>query len=175
MSGSNQPQGRTLAEKLDHLFRTVHGRYQGEYTYEEVAQALRRQGGPTISATYVWQLRKGLRDNPTKRHIEALSTFFGVPPAYFFDDEVAARVDVELELLVALRDSAVRELALRAFGLSTESLTAIRGMIERVRKLEGLSQASPDEQSPPEGASAQTDDDQSARRGGTDCSESAVE
>jgi transcriptional regulator with XRE-family HTH domain len=85
-------QGRapsTLAEKIDHLFTVVHPA-QGEYTHEQVATAIEEAGGPTISATYLWQLRKGLRDNPTKRHLEALSSFFGVPPSYFFDEDVAA-------------------------------------------------------------------------------------
>jgi hypothetical protein len=41
---------------------------------------------PTDPATYLRQLRKGLRDNPTKRHLEALADFFGVAPIYFFDD-----------------------------------------------------------------------------------------
>ena len=130
-------QRRTLASKLDHLFATVRPA-KGEYTHEEVATAIRERGGPTISATYVWQLRKGLRDNPTKHHIEALAGFFGVPPAYFFDAETAAEIDAELELLAAIRDGNVRSLALRAQGLSPESLDTIADMIERVRKLEGL-------------------------------------
>jgi transcriptional regulator with XRE-family HTH domain len=130
--------GRTLAQKLDHLFRTVHPATHGEYSFEEVAGAIRARGGPTISATYLWQLRRGLRDNPTKKHLEALAQFFGVSPAYFFDDEAAARIDAELALLVALRDGSVRRIALRAAGLSPESLGAITEMVERVRQLEGL-------------------------------------
>lgn len=128
---------RTLAGKLDHLFRTVHPP-RGEFSHEEVATAIREGGGPTISATYLWQLRKGLRDNPTKRHLEALAGFFGVSPAYFFDDEAAARIEAELSLLTAFRDSSVRRMALRASGLSPESLETIADMIERVRRLEGL-------------------------------------
>ena len=134
---------RTLAEKIDRLFKIVHPA-RGEYTHEEVATAIREAGGPTISATYVWQLRKGIRDNPTKRHLEALSSFFGVPPAYFFDDETAERIDAELSLLASMRDASVRQVALRASGLSPESLTAIAEMIERVRKLEGLPDEPPD-------------------------------
>jgi transcriptional regulator with XRE-family HTH domain len=130
--------GRTLAEKIDQLFRTVHPADR-EYTHEEVASAIRKAGGPTISATYLWQLRKGVRSNPTMRHLEALSEFFGVPPAYFFDDEVSARIDTELSLLASLRDASVRQIALRASGLSAESIGAIVEMIERVRELEGLS------------------------------------
>ena len=140
MPVGDRPRGSTLADKLDYLFRTIRRRGEGEYSYEEVAKALRGKGGPTISATYIWQLRKGIRDNPTKRHIEALAEFFGVSPAYFFDDEAANRISQELELLASLRDAEVRELAMRAFGLSSDSLAAIRGMVERVRKLEGLDQ-----------------------------------
>jgi transcriptional regulator with XRE-family HTH domain len=132
------PRGPSLSDKVDRLFRTIHPPRRSEYSFEEVAEAIRQRGRPTISATYIWQLRRGLRDNPTKKHIEALSDFFGVPPSYFFDDDDAKRVDAELELLTALRDFHVREVALRAFGLSAESLNAIRDMVERVRKLEGL-------------------------------------
>jgi transcriptional regulator with XRE-family HTH domain len=128
---------KSLAEKIDHLFRTVHPS-KGEYTHQQVADAIEEAGGPTISATYLWQLRNGKRDNPTMRHLEALSSFFGVPPAYFFDDEVTERIDAELELLAALRDASVRHVALRTAGLSEESIGTIVDMIERVRKLEGL-------------------------------------
>lgn len=132
----------TLAEKLDRLFRTVQPKGGGEFTYEEVASTIRERGVP-ISHTYVWQLRKGARDNPTKRHLEALAEFFGVNPAYFLDDEAGRRIDEQLELLVALRDNAVRSVALRAAGLSGPSLAAIQGMIEHARHIEGL----PDEPS----------------------------
>jgi transcriptional regulator with XRE-family HTH domain len=127
-----------LAQKLDHLFRTVHPGTRGEYSFEEVAAAIRGRGGPTISATYLWQLRKGLRDNPTKKHLEALAAFFGVPPAYFFDDDAARRIEAELALLATLRDTSIRQIALRAVGLSPESLSALTEMILRVRQLEGL-------------------------------------
>ncbi len=127
-----------LAARVDHLFRTVRASDGGEYTFEEVAEAIKARGGPTISASYVWQLRKGQRDNPTKRHLEALAEFFGVPPAYFFDDAAAARIDAELALLTALRNTPVRQIALRATGLSEKSLATIADMVERVRELEGL-------------------------------------
>lgn len=134
---------RSLAEKLDSLFELFHRPGGGQYTHEEVAVALRERGGPTISATYVWQLRKGHRDNPTKRHLEALADFFGVPPSYFFDDEAAARIDEELKLLAAMRDASVRGVALRAAGLSTDSLTFVREAIEHARRLEGLTNGEP--------------------------------
>ena len=39
---------------------------------------------------------------------------------------------------MALRDQGVRNLAVRAAGLSTGSLQAILGMVEQARRLEGL-------------------------------------
>jgi transcriptional regulator with XRE-family HTH domain len=135
--GDEESGQRSLADRLDHLFTVVRPP-KGEYTYEQVSKAIEARGGPTISAAYVWQLRKGLRDNPTKRHLEALADFFGVPPSYFFDEDAAGRIDDQLRLLAALRDARVSGLALRASGLSEESLSAISAMIEQARKFEGL-------------------------------------
>ncbi|MDQ1292837.1 MAG: hypothetical protein QG608_718 [Actinomycetota bacterium] len=134
---ARRPQPLTLADKLNHLFTTVRP-VKGEYTHDQVATAIEQAGGPTISATYVWQLRKGLRDNPTKNHLEALATFFGVPPAYFLDDDLAARVDEQLDLLASIRDPLVRQLAIRASGLSPETLRTVLDMVDRARELEGL-------------------------------------
>ena len=144
ISEAEAPRPTSLSQKLDNLFRAVHPSNRGEFTFEEVAEAIRARGGPTISATYIWQLRKGLRDNPTKKHLEALADFFNVSPSYFFDEEAAARIDAELALLVALRDGSVRQLALRAFGLSADSLATIARMVERVRELEGLPDREPE-------------------------------
>jgi transcriptional regulator with XRE-family HTH domain len=135
--------GTSLAKRLDHLFRTVRRADGAEYTHEEVATAIRERG-ITISHTYVWQLRTGIRDNPTKRHLEALAEFFGVPASYFLDEDVE-HINAQLELLTALRDGGVRSVALRAMGLSSRSLDAIRGMIEHARQIEGL----PEEPAPP--------------------------
>lgn len=139
-AGSGPAGQRTLAQKIDHLFRHVHPHDRGEYTHQEVADGIRRLGGPTISASYLWQLRRGDRDNPTMRHLEALAEFFGVPPAYFFEagEETAARIESELELLAALRDAGVRRIALRAAGLPARSLGSVEQMIELVRDLNGL-------------------------------------
>jgi transcriptional regulator with XRE-family HTH domain len=136
VSQNNSP--RTLADKLNHLFATVHPASRGPYSNDEVAAALGERGGPTISGTYLWLLRKGQRDNPTLKHLEALASFFGVPPAYFLDDEATAKVDAELDLLNVMRDLGVHTLALRLAGLSPKSLQSIEEVVERVRELEGL-------------------------------------
>lgn len=81
--------GRTppsLAEKLDHLIR-VGSQEQGRaLSTNDVAAAINiKAGEPVISGNYIWQLRKGKRSNPTKRHIEALAEYFDIPAAYFHD------------------------------------------------------------------------------------------
>ncbi|MCF3123130.1 MULTISPECIES: helix-turn-helix domain-containing protein [Streptomyces] len=127
----------TLADKLNHLFDTVIPVGRGPYSTEEVARAITEAGIP-ISGSYIWLLRKGRRTNPTLKHLEGIAQFFGVPAAYFLDDKVAATVHAELGLLSALRDAQVHHVALRAAGLSPESLDTISELIERVRALEGL-------------------------------------
>jgi hypothetical protein len=57
---------------------------------------------------------------------------------YFFDDAEAGRDTGQAELITALKDDAVREMALRAAGLSDRSLQAIRDMIESARAVEGM-------------------------------------
>ncbi|MGW9131958.1 XRE family transcriptional regulator [Streptomyces sp. NPDC055681] len=136
--------GVTLADRLDRLFTTVHPKGRGPYSYEEVASGIRQQGGPTISASYIWQLRTGAKDNPTKRHLEALSSFFAVKPAYFFDDEESEKIAAELDALAAMRDAGVRSVALRASGLSDKSLKIISEFIERARELEGIGESEDD-------------------------------
>jgi transcriptional regulator with XRE-family HTH domain len=126
----------SIAEKLDRLFQRVRPAGQGEYSHSAVAEAIREQQGISISHTYIWQLRTGRRDNPTIQHLTALATFFGVPVAYFLDDEETKKIDSELELLAALRDTGVTEIALRAADLSPSSRETISNMIMKVWELE---------------------------------------
>jgi transcriptional regulator with XRE-family HTH domain len=132
------PAERTLAQRLEYVFRTVHEPGRREYSNEEVATAITLDQGVTISASYLWYLRTGQRDNPTLKHLNALAKFFGVPTAYFFDNDTAEQVEAELALLAAMKNARVRDVALRADGLSAESLDTIRDVISRVRQLEGL-------------------------------------
>lgn len=138
MPDQEQPQRQVLAERLEYLFRSIRESGRREYSNEDVAEAITRDQGVTISASYIWYLRTGQRDNPTLKHLTALATFFGVPAAYFFDDTVSEQVEGEIALVTALKDSGVREVAMRASGLSDKSLDTIAEVINRVRELEGL-------------------------------------
>jgi len=137
-------QGGLLADRLDHLFRTVHPKDRGPYTPAEVAQAINVTADErVISSTYVWQLRTGRRDNPTQKHLSALGAFFGVSPMYFFQEAEADRDAVPPELIAALKNDEVRDMALRTVGLSDRALRAIKDMIENARAVEGLAAQDP--------------------------------
>lgn len=125
-----------LAQKIDALFQAVRRPNREQFSHEEVAKACRESTGETFSATYLWQLRTGRRDNPTKRHLEALAQFFQVPAAYFFDEEQGAEITRELALLGALRDAGVRNMALRAVNLSPEGLDTVSDLIDAIARRE---------------------------------------
>lgn len=128
----------TLAHKINRLFE-LHPRGGKPPSNEEVAAAINAQGGPsTISASYLWLLRSGKRDNPTAHHLQALAQHFGVSPAYFFDDVAASEIEREMDLILAMRDAGVKQLALRAAGLRPEVVAAFTVMVEQARKVEGL-------------------------------------
>lgn len=139
MPRQTRPPEGLLAERLDHLFLTVHPKDRGPYTPAEVAEAINKVAGDkVVSGTYLWLLRTGQRDNPTMKHLIAISRFFGVPPTYFFPDDAMQQGTVSAELTTALSDNKVREMALRAAGLSDRSLKAITDMIDSARAVEGL-------------------------------------
>ena len=126
----------TLAQKVDALFRAP----EREYTYAEVAEGIRSLGGSTISTTQLWELRHGVKTNPRIEHLDALARYFGVPIRYFFpDDDTGAELYARLKLLHAMRDSQIERIALRASGLSPQTLQAIAAIIERARQIEGIS------------------------------------
>ena len=135
---TRRPEG-IFAERLDHLFRTAHPKDRGPYTPAEVADAINAAADDrVVSGTYLWLLRTGQRDNPTMKHLIAIARFFGVSPTYFFPDDAMQQNAVPAELTAALSDDKVREMALRAAGLSDRSLRAITDMISSARAVEGL-------------------------------------
>lgn len=148
----------TLADKLTRLFDTLRDADGRRFSDEQVAATVMETGGPGISANYIYLLRTGRRDNPTKRHLEALAGFFQISPAYFFDDELSAQIGDELDVLAALRDSSVRAVALRAAELgprARSSMLAILGQLEDLeRPADDDPPAAPDDAASGEGSDA---------------------
>ncbi|MFD9067792.1 hypothetical protein ACFVZ3_40495 [Kitasatospora purpeofusca] len=74
-----------------------------------------------------------------------------MPPEYFLNDAVAERVNSQLRLAHALRDTRVRSLALRAEGFSAASLDALLIMVDQARAVQNLSPVSADPDLPADG------------------------
>ncbi len=129
---------KSFAAKLDRLFATMHKVGERELSYEAAAAGITAMGGAKISTSNLRQLRTGKKTNPTIDTTKAIAAYFGVPAAYFLDDDAAERIDAELELLTAMRDTGVNDLALRAADLSPESIAGIAALINTIRKAEGL-------------------------------------
>jgi transcriptional regulator with XRE-family HTH domain len=143
MTQETDPRG-TLAQRLDHLFQTVHPRGRGPYTLREAAAAINEDtGSQVMSAAYLAQLRNGQRTEPSHSRLTAIARFFGVDVRYFTDDQTAQRTDEQIALLADLADSDVRAIAVRTVGLSQASLETIRAVVENARRLEGLPEDPP--------------------------------
>ena len=139
---------RSLAEKTEWLFQNVRDPVDGQlYSNARIAARIEEcMPGFTVTATTIWNIRTGKSENPSWRLIEGLAKAFGVSPLYFSaeaDETGAKQTQEELALLAALRDTSVRQLALRAQGMTDASLATLLELVERVRELEGLEASRP--------------------------------
>ncbi|WP_239154828.1 helix-turn-helix transcriptional regulator [Amycolatopsis sp. FDAARGOS 1241] len=121
-----------FAERLVHLIATVHPPDRKPYSYREIAQGVADLTGVSMSATHVQQLAVGARRDPKRSHIQALARFFGVPVTYFFDDDVAERVDGQIADVVAWRDTEARNLAERAMRLSERDRETVSALVDQL-------------------------------------------
>ena len=100
---------------LKRLFVAVHPPDRGPFSPEEVAAAIGCGGHyGSISASYIRELLADTTDNPRLKHILGLAHHFGVDPAYFFDEELASRIDEQLETRMAMDKLGVNAVILRA-------------------------------------------------------------
>ncbi len=131
--------GRDFADKLNHLFAVTKSPEGEEYSNDFAADSI-TVAGTKISGTYVWQLRKRKRDNPTIKHVEGLAKFFGVPVNYFFDDDVTDRVDQQLRELAAeqerlkanVGDQEAQRIAMRAGELTPDRRQLVMDLLDVV-------------------------------------------
>lgn len=140
MTHDEIPLHPTLAQKLDQLFHTRRAPDGHEYTLEEVSKGIRAQSNISLSVTYLWELRRGAKDDPRKKHLESLAKFFNVPVMYFFDDVdgEAARMYARLATLQEADATNVQRIAFRAVDLNPGMLQALAGMIEHARHFDGV-------------------------------------
>lgn len=135
---SNRQLAGKISERLTHLITTLYPDERARPGYARLAKEIRETTGGALSGTYLWELATGKKHNVTVEQLGVLAEYFGVPPEYFFNETTAARVNAQLRLATALRDAKVRSLALRAEGLSGETLDALLTMVDQARKLHHL-------------------------------------
>ena len=143
-SAAGQVSTTDLADKLNKLFEVMHSPSESVLSNAAAAEAITEKTGVSISPAYLWQLRSGLKTNPTVAHLRAIAEFFGVSASYLIDAEVDEHLEAQLGLLQALRDAGVRDLAMRASGLTGAALTNLVAMVDHVRELEKLPPLAPE-------------------------------
>ncbi|MGW0757071.1 hypothetical protein ACWD1Y_11385 [Streptomyces sp. NPDC002814] len=139
--------GSSFAERLNYLFDVLRPRdgdaaktnpRTGEFSNTHVAQTVSSYGDGTITAAYIGKLRGPAGENPTIRIARLLARFFEVPASYFVEDAVTERIVGQFQLVQQLHDQGVKNLAMRAAGLSPASKEALLKMVEAARAMEGL-------------------------------------
>ncbi|GAA2267413.1 hypothetical protein GCM10010145_47380 [Streptomyces ruber] len=145
--------GAGFDQRLNYLFDALRPRdgdrskintRTGEFSNAYVADTISGWGDGTITAAYIGKLRSPAGENPTIRIVRLLARFFEVPAGYFVEDEVTQSIVGQFQLVQQLRDQGVKQIAMRAAGLSPASKDALLKMVDAVRAAEGLPPATDD-------------------------------
>jgi transcriptional regulator with XRE-family HTH domain len=92
----------TLGDKLRSL-RAVEGSLRGlgrPLTQNELARAMKKETGKTLSQAYLSQIESGARPHLTHTSRELLARFFRVYPGFLVDDPAGYTPDLQSELRV---------------------------------------------------------------------------
>ncbi|WP_454561866.1 XRE family transcriptional regulator [Mycobacterium haemophilum] len=135
-----------LSGKLNKLFEIIRRPSEPPLSNAAAAEAITKQTGVSISSAYMSQLRAGVIKNPTVQHLRAIAEFFGVSPSYLIDPDIDPHIDAQLNLLQALRDSGVRDIAMPASDLTPQSLNSLAAIVDHVRQLEHLPPIAPSQE-----------------------------
>lgn len=127
--------GLSLSEKLQLLFD--YGESRGiSAAYRTVADATGE------NATNIRKIHRGENTNPGLKILTALVKYFRVDLAYF-NCETKAECQAYLARFALARE--MEAVKLRTNGLSETGIAAVRGMLDFVRKAEGLPPLEPPE------------------------------
>ncbi|WP_225730977.1 MULTISPECIES: hypothetical protein [unclassified Nocardia] len=132
----NQPEPMdppSLADRVNMLFRTIHGVEDDEPTTDFVAEAL-RANGVDVSVHLLGAIRAGTAPHPPATVLIALAAHFRQPSWYLTEDSDAVRVmamHVQLGLLRVLRDSGVSRVKLRGKPASSDRAALTRELSTR--------------------------------------------
>lgn len=73
---ANEAKGGELAARLNRLFEVMRKPNTPALSNAAAAAAITEKTGVSISPAYLWQLRNGIKDNPTVAHLRAIAEFF---------------------------------------------------------------------------------------------------
>lgn len=135
---TSRPLLRTMDRRLTDLIEALHPDERRRPGWRSLTEDIRRETGKSISHTTLWALATGQRKNVTVAQLAILAEYFGVPITYFLDDRVADQVNSRLRLATALRDTKVRNLAVRAQGLPDDALDALLKMVNAAREVQRM-------------------------------------
>ena len=128
----------TFADRLNQLLEQRAAHTGVTMSLSQFAADLQARTGVTLSKAYVAALRKGQAPEPRLDVVRGLAQYFGVQPAYFLDGATDSPESLPPDLATAMQRSGVRQIGLRAAGLSDESLRHLIGIVDNIRALEGL-------------------------------------
>jgi transcriptional regulator with XRE-family HTH domain len=132
----------SFAERLNYLWDTRLSPRGTPYTLREVHEGTGRK----LSMSYLSLLRKGGVAAPSGDKLQVLADFFGVPVSYFTATQVPqelAASEIDEDLLRALRNPMVRELALRAERMGREEWELVLHMMHHAREIVDRIKAEP--------------------------------
>lgn len=138
MAEPSESSPSSLADRINRLFDVMRKPGSAPLSNAAAAEAITAATGVSISPAYLWQLRSGLKHNPTITHLQAIAQYFGVRASYLIDEGDDRHISEQLEALRTFRDAGVRDLAARAHGLTPASLEGIRRMVDQARVFERL-------------------------------------
>ena len=131
----DQAETRLITERLNQLIATVHPPGRGPYSMPEISHRA-AQLGYSLSPTYLYELRRGGRVNPTLKALFAIAAVFDVGIAYFFSEREGVQAQTDLALARALNDPSVRDIALNAAALSPAARETAIALIQQLQQLE---------------------------------------
>ena len=121
-------ESRDVAGRLEHLFKVVRNPKTGEpYTNAEVA----RMTLGDLSEEDVERIRTGAVSDPTVGQVSALVSVFGVEPSYLLDRREPLLLGEEL--VQALRDEDVRDIARESSQLPDRERRLVLGIVRQFR------------------------------------------
>lgn len=136
VTNERDPGAGTFAERLATARESIRRPDGKVYTLEEIAEGVRVYTGDTCSKQYIGDLLSGKYTAPTKPKIEGIAHVFGLPPSYFFNDELSMQMQEDLKLGAALRQAGVQGIAARMLDVDPAGRDTLLKILNEIQQRE---------------------------------------